>query len=534
MVGNLSHELRTPLNAILGMLGILSDSTLTGPQRECVKTAQQSGECLVELINEILDYADLESGLATRERIDFDLRAALEDISEVFSARSLQRGVEFGVLVHADVPSLLLGDPGRLRQLLNYLLLEALDLSQGGEIFLRVENAAQAGSSVQLRFTIEVTNSRLSAETERGKFHLQQSHAPGAVAPLGALIGSTFGPIVTLAIAEFMGIELDVHGGDSNECIFVFTHQVEPNALEARLHPPALASLEGKRICLVDDLATNRKILEYHCAQWGMSTVSAEDGFQAIKVLRAAQGEGNPCSLAILDMQMPGMDGLELGLKIKADPSLAKTRLILLTSLGQRGDKVRAEKNGFMAYLTKPIRPRDLKACLGQVLLLAEPPAPSRGSVETFDAAHPKPLVTRHTLDEQKSTRAPRVLVVDDNTVNQRVAVKLSEKLGFAADVASNGRQAVAAVRAAHYEVILMDCHMPEMDGYEATEQIRARERAESLARAPIVAVTADTSPENHRRCLEVGMDGFVTKPVSLENLGPALASWLPSKSPKY
>jgi len=439
--------------------------------------------------------------------------------------RAYAKGLELTCLVQAGVPTSLRGDPGRLRQVLVNLIGNAIKFTDKGEIVVTVSmegdpsetTAASASSSYRtLRFEVSDTGVGITPEQQAKLFQPFTQADGSSTRKYG---GTGLGLAICKQLVEMMGGKIGVDSKVGEGSVFWLTVRfpLQPEGAQPVATIPA--SLRGRKILIVDDHATNRRVLEQSLRGLGVVYESAENGYQALECLRNAAGRQSHFDVAILDMQMPGMDGLELARRIKSEAAISATRLVLLTSVGQRGDAKAAQSAGIAAYLTKPIRQSLLYECLSLVLANSSGAAPS----VTQPTA---PIITRHSLAEVQARSRGRILVAEDNPVNQKVAVKMIEKLGYRVDIAGNGCEAVEASERIPYDLILMDCHMPEMDGFEATRKIRARKLG--VRHIPIIAMTANAMQEDRDRCLAVGMDDFLSKPVMSKSLAAVLDRWLP------
>jgi len=514
-LANMSHEIRTPMNGVLGMTDLLRNTELTAKQRRFVEAVHRSAISLLEIINDILDFSKIEAGKLELEQVDFCVSETVEEVMELFAEMARKKSIELACFVSQDVPTHLKGDPGRLRQILTNLVSNAVKFTDRGEVVLQVETGPS--DRLCLRFAVRDTGIGMKAETLGRIFSPFTQEDSSTTRRYG---GSGLGLAIVKQLVGLMHGEVGADSKPGLGSTFWFTAQFKQSTLTADTIDRSRHTLRGRRVLIVDDNATNRMILEHYAEQWGMSHQSAQNGIEALALLDLALLRHEPFHIAILDMLMPGMDGLELARKIRTNSVLADVHLIMLTSLGQYGDAEAARAVGIQLYLTKPVRQNHL---LNSLLSL-------------IGQSHaPQVLVTDAVSKTDASPLNGYVLLAEDHPVNQEVARAMLEFLGCRVQVVENGREAVHAVETTTYDLVLMDCQMPEMDGLEATRTIRrwesnTRKAGHVGTHIPIIALTAHALDGDRGQCLSAGMDAYVTKPFSQTQLRTILEQWLPQR----
>lgn len=509
-LANMSHEIRTPINGILGMTELALETVLTKDQQDYLRMVKTSGEDLLSVVNDILDFSKVEAGKLELDEIDFDVYNCVGETMKTMALRAHQKDLELAYDAASDIPRRVVGDPGRLRQILVNLVGNAIKFTAAGEVIVEVRNCQAAMGAIELQFSVSDTGIGIAAEKQNLLFKAFSQADSSTTRKYG---GTGLGLAISARLVEMMGGKLWVESESGKGSTFRFTAHFKPVTADKEKAAPLIQDhLKEMPVLAVDDNYTNGRILHNMSQAWGMRPAVARSGSEALEMARAANQTGDPFRLVLLDVCMPGMDGFEVAEKFREDPLLRDTPILLLTSAGRPGEAARCLELRISAYLLKPVMKADLLTAILTVL----------GYQSSLEAAADSPLVTRHSIRESAKKR--RVLVAEDNAINQALIMRLLANMGHTPVLAHNGKEAVALATSEQFDLVFMDVQMPEMDGLAATRAIRQEETMNGT-HLTIFAMTAHAMKGDRERCLESGMDGYLTKPIRFSDVERTLAN---------
>jgi len=515
-LANMSHEIRTPMNGIIGFLDLLSKTSLDSQQEDYIKEMRIASDSLMGQINDLLDFSKIEADRFELEQIEFDLRKAIEEVASLFSPRAYSKGIEIHAMIDNLIPASLIGDPERLKQIIGNLVSNAVKFTNKGEIVITAKMISQTDKIINVAFKVTDTGIGISENDKQKLFEPFSQVDASTTRKFG---GTGLGLTISKKIVEMMSGDINIISTEGKGSTFSFTVSFGGANHIQKEADPSEEAFKGLRILVADDSKTNREIVRYYLERTGCQIIEAENGIKAIEILRNHALNGNRIKLALLDYDMPGMNGVELAARIKSDEMIKDTILNVFTAFSNRCDKERAAKLGISGLIFKPVHKRDLLNCI-------------QTATSNSNATSLKEGENNNTADDEifddKQKRITRILLTEDNKTNQKLAASILKTMGFACDIAENGCEAVNALENNPYDLVLMDCQMPEMDGYEATKLIRKNESGKT--HTIIIAMTANAMKSDYQNCIKSGMDDYISKPFRTDDLMKIIAKWLKKK----
>jgi len=499
-LANMSHEIRTPMNGILGFIDLLQRTNLSSEQKDYIKEAKNASEMLLYLINDILDFSKIEAGKLTIENIKFKIRTAVEDAVSILVPKALEKQIELHTMIKSNVPEEVVGDPARLRQILNNLISNAVKFTEKGEINITVDCIEEVKGKALLQFEVKDTGIGISKQSIDKLFQPFMQADASTTRKYG---GTGLGLAISNELVKLMHGELSVKSEVGKGSTFTITILLEISKKAKEIN--VFEKLNGVNVLIVDDNKNNRRIIRNYLEDVGCKVFEAEGAEKAIALILMNSNNENKIDLAIVDFQMPIMNGYQLAITLQTIPFAKDIKLVLLTSAAQKGGAVIAKEHGFAGYLTKPVRRDELLNCASMVLGLRK---------ETDEEVH---IITRYTAHEMKENLQPKILLVEDNEMNRKIVITMLKYKNMTCDIAVNGSEAVKAVTTKEYDIVFMDCQMPVMDGYQSTARIREIEGNER--HTTIIAMTANAMEGDREKCIEAGMDDYISKPIKFDTM---------------